>query len=203
MASHANSLWAVNQVPSWAGDYFSREHVLPGGIQLDAAQFTALDGVTVTLSANAAQGATTITVAALTGPIPVNTILYFGAGKFARLTVAAALGHTSLTVQALPTALSNGDVATYAGVGQKIVVSGTPVGRTFTERAAGTAFGPAASTDDEIFLLVWDVDLDRTTDADAYRKGGLVKENLLPGFASMAAGLVTKLRTIYETTRGV
>jgi hypothetical protein len=82
--------------------------------------------VTVTVAAaGAAQGATSIPVVALSGPIPAGTTIDFGAGKFARLIEAALKGAIKLTVAPLINPLSvanpanippnSPDVATYAG----------------------------------------------------------------------------------------
>jgi hypothetical protein len=192
--------------PVWAGDFLDREHLMPGGAKLDASQFLATDGATVTLTALAAEGAVALAVAALANSIPAGTLLYFGgAGKFARVTVAAAAGATALTVEALPTALANADVATYAGTGTKpkTVVSGTPVGRTYVERDAGGHFGPAVSTDDEIFLVAFDVtDAAELADVELYRHRSIVKENFLPGWSTMAGALKTALRARYQCTIG-
>lgn len=192
--------------PSWAGDFFNREHLVPGGAKLIAAEFLATDAVVVTTTAEALATATTIAVAALSGAIPVGTILYFGAAsEFARLTAAAAAGATSLTVEALPQTIESGDVATYTGSGSQLatVVSGTPVGRTFAERAAGTGFGVAAAADDEVYLVAFDVtNVANNNDVELYRYGGIVKENLLPNFATLIAGVLTKIRANYQTTRG-
>ncbi len=155
----------VNQLTAaaWAGDYFNREHMIPGGAKLDPAQFNDTDAVTVTVgAAGAAAAATSVPVAALLGPIPNGTVLSFGTTKFATLTAAAATGATTLTVSPIPTALVSGDTATYPGVGtSKTVQSGTVVGRTLTERNAGTAFGPAGAADDEVYIVCFDV-LDAT-----------------------------------------
>lgn len=118
--------------PRWAGDFFNREHLLPGGAQLDAAQFTA--------DAN----------------------------------------------------------------GRKFVPSGTPVGRTVAERAAGAGFGPAEATDDDFYLTAFDVvDAAFSRDVELYRPGGIVKENFLPVFATLSQALKDKIRSLYQTTLGV
>jgi hypothetical protein len=192
--------------PVWAGDFLNREHLLPGGAKLDKTQFNAADAVVVTVATGgAAQAATTIPVAALSGPIPNGTVLRFSIDEFARLTAAAAAGATSLAVEALVNAVEAGDVATYAGSGakKKVVKSGTLIGRTYTERANNTAFGPAADADDEVYLVAFDVDdVDRLNDVDLYRHGGLVKENLLPVFFALSSTLQGKIRTLYQTTTG-
>ncbi len=192
---------------AWAGDYLSREHLLPGGAKVDASQFLATDGAIVTTTAGASADAVALAVVALTNPIPAGTVLYFGESKeFAMLTANAAAGATSLTVQALPSAIESGDSATYAGAGTmpKTIVSGTQVGRTYAERDSGTAFGPAADADDEVYLVAFDVsDASRNNDIDLYRHGGLVKENLLPQWSTMSSALKAKLRADYQTTKGV
>jgi len=193
--------------PSWAGDYFNREHLLPGGAKVVASEFNPTDAVVVTTTAPAAADATSIAVAALSGAIPSGTMLYFGESKeFAMLTAAAAAGATSITVQALPSAIESGDSATYAGAGNtpKTIVSGTLLGRTFAERDAGTNFGPAADADDEVYIVAFDVyDAAINNDVDLYRYGGIVKENQLPQWLTMSAALKAKIRANYQTTKGV
>lgn len=189
--------------PAWAGDYMGREHLIPGGAKLDAAQFRATDAVQVTANANAAVDATSISCAALSGPIPAGTILDFGAKKFAQLTAAAAAGATSVTVEALATQVDDTDSAWYDGIETKAVVSGTPIGRTFAERANGDAFGPAASGDDEVYLVAFDViDAAKNADVELYRPKSVVKENFLPGWASMSAAVIALVRAKYDTVTG-
>jgi len=202
VTTNANQLTS----PVWAGDFLDRNHLVPGGARVDAAQFFATDSVLVKLSAAAAADATSISVDALTGAIPSGTQLYFGESKeFALTTAAAAAGATSIAVQALPSALEDNDEARYAGVGTnpKRIEAGTLVGRTFAERAAGTAFGPAADADDEVLIVAFDVtDAADSADVELYRPGSVVKENFLPNFSSLSSALLTKLRATYVTTRG-
>lgn len=204
----AETVFNANQItsPEWAGDFLNREHLVPGGAKLNTAQFVAQDAVVVTVDvAGAAANATSVPVTALSGPVPSGTTLHFGPKKFATLTAAAATGATSLTVEALPTALVGGDQATYAGTKKKVVKSGTFVGRTITERDAGTGFGPAASSDDEVYLVAFDIaDADRDSDVDLYRHGSIVKENFLPDITAIQAdaGLLAKLRANYTCTKG-
>jgi hypothetical protein len=87
--------------------------------------------------------------------------------------------------------------------GRKNIPSGTLLGRTFTERDAKTGFGVAVDTDDEIYILAFDVtDAAYLPDCELYRHGRLVKENHLPNWSTTAAGLKTKIRTLYECTVG-
>lgn len=195
--------------PRWAGDYFDRNALIPGGAKVDPTQFLAEDATTAVVdTAGAAANATTIPLkAALAAAIPSGTALYFGASKkLALTTAAAAAGATSLTVQALPTALVDGDTATYAGAGtgQKLIKSGTLLGRTITERDAHTGFGPWASGDDEVFLLAFDVtDFSNNADCELYRHNRIVKENKLPGWSSLwTSGMKTALRSAYTCVNG-
>lgn len=197
----------VNQLtsPIWAGDFLDREHLMPGGAKVDASQFLATDGALVTLSANALVSATSIAVTALANPIPANTLLRFAAGKYAYSTAAAAAGATSITVEALPVALTSGDKATYKGSGTKPVniVSGTLIGRTWAERDAGTAFGPAADADEEIYFLAFDItDATKNNDADLYRYNSIVKETFVPGWAGLSSTLKAFVRSHYQCTVG-
>ncbi|MDQ3547870.1 MAG: hypothetical protein M3439_03535 [Chloroflexota bacterium] len=204
MAGQTFTNWAETYQPRWAVDYKERAVILPGGAKLVAAQFPVETAVTVTTTAAAAIGATTVAVTALTGPIPSGTILDFtGAGKFALLTAAAATGATTLTVEALTTALASGDVATYTGAsGRRYVPAGTLIGRTFAERDAGTGYGPWATGDNEVYLVLHDIfDAALNNDVDLYH--GRVKENFLPGFATLPAASVAAIRANFRTTKGV
>lgn len=187
--------------PAWAADGIGAETLIPGGARLDPSQFLAEDAVVVTVgAAGAAQGAVSVPVDALSGPIPSGTVLYFGGAKVAQLTAAAAAGATALTVAALPTALVDNDTATYGGVGRKVVVAGTLIGRTFAERAANTGFGPATvASDDEIYLVAQDVtDLAINPDVELYRHQRLVKETMLPGWDSLSAQAKAAIRARYQ-----
>ena len=88
--------------------------------------------------------------------------------------------------------------------GFKPIPSGTPIGRTYAERDAGTAFGPADAADDEVYLVAFAVrDALRNNDVELYRHNSIVKENFLPNFAGIAAGVIAKIRSLYSTTKGV
>lgn len=190
--------------PTFIGDFLSRDYLLPGGVKVSASAFNAYDAVVVTANGAAAQNATSMTVDALSGAIPSGTILYFGSGEFARLTAAAAAGATTLAVEALVNGIEDDDAATYAGTsGKKRVYAGTLLGRTYAERDSGDAFGPAADADDEIFIVAYDIyDLSEINDAEVLRGGTLIKENFLPGWASVSATLKGKVRAKYQTTLG-
>jgi hypothetical protein len=196
--STANTLTSA----AWAADYFDRDGLVPGGAKLDTTQFYNTDSVLVTASAAIAT-ATSVTVAALSGAIPSGTVLDFGTNKFARLTANAAAGATSLTVAALPTALAGGETARYAGVGYDTIPSGTLLGRTIAERDALTGYGPWASSDDEVYLLAFDVtDISVNNDCELYRNFRGVKETFLPNWANWTSNMKTALRAAYRTTIG-
>jgi hypothetical protein len=200
--------------PGWKGDFSNREHVLAGGAKINAALFPSADATRVAATAGAAQGAVTVTVAALAGAIPAGAVLDFGAAKFARLTAAAAAGATTLAVAALPTALVNGDTAYYSAPGTpKRIASGTVVGCTYAELEAaavvtngvpaGLLFGPAADADDIVYVIIEDVvDADKNNNIELYRHGGIVKVNFLPNWATLSAAVKAKIRAQYECTIG-
>jgi len=195
-----------NQItsPVWAGDFLNREHLVPGGAQVNPALFNAVDAVVVTVTTpGAAALDTDIGCEPLSGPIPVGTVLDFGGVKFATLTQSASAGDTFLVVRELPNNIAEGDTATYKGVGKVVIPTGTPVGRTFDERAAGEGFGPATEADDEVYLVAFEVpDAERSAEIELYRHGSVVKENFLPGYAALDPDLLTLLRSLYTTTIG-
>lgn len=190
--------------PRWAGEPFRKELLMPAGGKVDPAQFFAEDSVAVVVgAAGAAANATSVPVAALSGPIPNGTTIRLGVKKFATLTVAAIASDTALTVEALATALVSGDAGRYSGTKKITIPSGVLLGRTFAERDAKTPFGLAADADDELFLLAFGVlDASLNDNVELYRHGGLVKENYLPAFATLSATLQGKIRTLYHTTIG-
>lgn len=183
----------VKGTPVWAADFGGREHIALFPAKLDPALFTDQAGIAVVLTAGAAGNATTLAVQALSagqsiyGPtgvaIPAGSVLNFGTNKFARLTADANVGDTTLAVAAIPTALVTGDTAVFSRFGTKFVPSGTPVSRTFAQRDANAPFHPAVSTDDEVYLLLFDIpDILNNADAELYRWGSSVFENYLPAY---------------------
>lgn len=151
-------------------------------------------------------GATSLAVDELTGPIPDDTILDFGGGKYAKLAAAAAAAATSLTIDPLVGTLYDNDEAWYAGVREFSIPSGTAVGRTIAERDNEDPFGPAVSTDDEFYLIVFEVrDAEKNDEVELYRPGSLVAENYLPNWTNAAvwtSGMKTKLRSVYQCILG-
>ncbi|MGL5926362.1 MAG: hypothetical protein ACRC32_25990 [Chroococcidiopsis sp.] len=197
--------------PQWSGTPQHQPKVLvPGGGHLNASAFTALSNATpiTVAAAGAAAGATTIPLqSAIASAVPSGKILDFtGAGKFAKLTAAAAEGATSLTVEALPQALVAGDMAYYSMGDYLLVQSGTLVGRTYAERDAGIGYGPYATGDEEAHLLMFDVH-DALTDNEAElymaKSNNVVYENFLPNWTSLSTEIKTFIRANYNCLIGV
>jgi hypothetical protein len=192
------------QAPRWAADFLNREHLEPWSAQRDPTPFTDSAGVPITVGASAIQGATSVTVSALTPSlfpatsiiatgnvlIPSGAVIDFGGAKFARLTADAKVGDTSLTVAALPTALAGTETAVYSPFGTETIPSGTIIGRTFAERTTGGAlWGPAVITDDEIFIVAFDLPNAKLNNvASLYRHNSRVKENYLPNYTTLSTG---------------
>jgi hypothetical protein len=192
--------------PVWVGRGIEPYDLIPAGAKLDASAFMAPDGARVTLTANSAVDDTTLDVAALANPIPSGTLLDFGGKKLAITAADAAAGAITITVRAVPTALVTGDVAIYTGAMVKSIPAGTVVGRTYAERDAETAMGPAADTDDEVYLLAFTIDnVDDDNDATLLhgKRGMVVKENFLPNWTTLSAAIKAKLRAQFVTTIGV
>lgn len=191
--------------PAWAGDYFNREHMIPGGARVDAAQWVTTT-YTITAPDGAASGATSIVVTATLVALPSGTVLdWTGTGELSKLSANAALGATSLSVVALDAAIESGDTAPFAVTDATPVTvpSGTVVGRTIAERDAGTAFGPADASDDEVYIVCFDIyDASINPDVDLYRPNSIVKENFLPVWSALASGVKTKVRAAYICVRG-
>ena len=190
--------------PVWAADFGGREHIMPFPAKVDPTQFSDQAGVPVTVTAAAAVGATSISIAALTPGILSNTVLiaqgnilvragitlnFNGnlSGKYATLTADAIYGSTTITVAPLVTALNVGDVATFSQYSTEFIPSGTIIGRTYAMRDASIPFRPALVNDDEIFLVVFDLaNIKLINDVELYRHRSLVKENYLPGYANLS-----------------
>lgn len=202
-------------LPTFAAEPFGSDKLMPGGGRIDAAQFDFANAIKVTLGANAAADATslTVTVEKIYGSgtedtIPVGTPLYFGASKkLALLTADLSVGDVSASVQALPTALVDEDEAIYPGRdSRKPIPAGTLVGRTFAERASGAAYGIAdlAGPDDEIFLLAFTVqDATINDDVTLLRHETLIYEDKLPGWAGLGATAQAAIRARYHCIASV
>jgi hypothetical protein len=192
--------------PEWCGDFLGRDQLVPGGAKVDPTQFPTYPAVAVTLTAPAAVGAAAITVAALTGAIRPGTMLNFGnPGKLAFAPNGAAAAATSIVTAPLARALITGDTTTTDANTHAVVPSGTVLGRTFAQRNAGTPLHLALDTDEEIFLVAFEVpNVNRVNDVALVRPraGVVVKENFLPNFSTLSATIKAALRAQYLCTVG-
>ena len=182
------------------------DKLIPGGAKVLAASFPRKDRVIVTLAAGAivaGAGRTLLTATALTGDITAGTIIDFGAGKFATLTVVAIAGASSILGVTLAVGTAGGEVGTYPGTGDIRIESGILLGRTFAERDAGAMFGPYATADDEVYVLAFQVNnADLDAEAALVRPQVLIRENWLPGWAAYTADAKAALRKTYQVVRG-
>jgi len=175
-----------NARPSFVGDYKSVSR-WPTGVQIvwDSVpeDYRETAGGTVKLSAAALADATSISFDALTFAMPAGTKLHFGQSKeFALTTAAAAIGATSVAVEALPSALEDNDEAVVSGSGLKTLKAGTRLG--WLAGAQGQAVPRSASVE-AVGILETDAVEDETVAPGGgmygMLTGGEVYENLLPG----------------------
>lgn len=111
--------------------------ILPSEIlQLD--ELAPPPDVTITLSAAASAGATSLAVTALTGPVAIGTPLKFAPVTVITLTAASAVGDTTLDVDALTRALPAGAKIVFPGVTAKLT-AGAAIGATSLQVRALTA----------------------------------------------------------------
>lgn len=191
--------------PRWLAEFLEPNRlIVPGGARLVAAGFQSTTYTITTSGALAA--ATSVTVTALPVALPSGTVLdWTGTGKFSKLTADAALGATSLAVEALDAALTNADTASFVTTAATPVrvPAGTLIGRTRTERAANTGFGPWASGDEEVYLTPFTVlDVANNPDVELLRNGAMIYENWLPGWADLVSGVVAEIRSRYQCIVG-
>jgi hypothetical protein len=175
-----------NARPSFVGDYKSVSR-WPTGVQIVWASvpedYRETAGGTVKLAAAALADAVALTVDALTFAVPSGTKLHFGQSKeFALVTADADIGDTSLTVEALPSALEDDDEAIVTGSGKKTIRAGTRLG--WLADAQGQAV-PRSATVEAVGILETDAVEDDTAAPGGgmygMLTGGEVYENLLPG----------------------
>lgn len=190
--------------PAWVAEPIGPQNMVSGGAQVDPAQFPSSDGFVVTVTAAAtASTSATIAVAALKERIPYGYILNFGGTKYAALNSAAKKGDTVLSAN-LSANLTGNETSTYAGVtGRKPLGAATLVGRTYAEQEAGTPFGPASATDEEVYLLAFDTpDAAANPECELLRHQTLVRPHLIPGWADMPTNIKALVRTNYQCVRG-
>ncbi|MEM9448680.1 MAG: hypothetical protein AAGA75_09105 [Cyanobacteria bacterium P01_E01_bin.6] len=199
--------------PDWFAEQLTPEKLVPGGAKVVATAFQYVDQVTVSLNGAVSVDDTSLTVDAIamdnpastkTGVvIPSGTNLHFGEAKeFVRITADVSIGDTSITAEAVPTALEDNDTATYNGLDVRIIIpSGTLVGRTFVERSAGTGYGQpdVATPDDELFLTAFSVkDAVQLNDVTLLRHNTLVYEDKLPGWSGLSSAAQAAIRSRYQ-----
>lgn len=208
----ANAGFQKNIRAGWVGDLLTRDHLLAGGVKINAPLFNSADAVKVVVGVGgAAANAVAIPVAALSEEIPAGSVITLGAvdsKKFAALSAKALKAATSLAVQPIPTALVANDTGYYNAPGSpKRIAASTAVGLTNAELenagATGVLWGPAADGDDVIRLLAYDIaDANVNNDGDLLRPGTLIKVNFMPSWAGMSAAVKAKVRATYEVTVG-
>lgn len=87
--------------------------------------------------------------------------------------------------------------------GKKKVQAGTLLGRTRTERDAGTGLGPWTTGDEEVFLAAFDVyDIAADPGVTLYRPSSMVYENWLPGWSGYSSGKKAAVRGAYQCILG-
>lgn len=125
---------------------------------------------------------TTIAVQALSAAVPAGTLLHFGESKeFVKVTAAAAAGATSLTVEAVPTALEDEDQAYYGGSGDKVI----PAGTVMAELSGGKLVPRVDRPGSETATCILESAASNGDEAAASTGygcivGGVIYENLLP-----------------------
>lgn len=179
----------INDASISAGDTFITvlplSGFIPSGTRLNFSG--GANAQVVEVNGDHAKGVTTLTVLPVDGTVANSATATFAGGKkIAVLSAAAAVGATTLTVHAIGLRISSGDKAYAFQFNKKNIPGGILVGRTYTERDAGTAFGPAAVTDDEIYILADTIeDADNNPEGAVIRPGVGIKENYLPEYSSM------------------
>jgi hypothetical protein len=152
---------------------------------------------TVTVGANAAADATSLTVSALSQPLSAGTLLDFGGKKLARVSAYAAAGATSVAVDALGVAIASADVATviYDKGGAKMLPAGTVVG----DLAGNGKLRPRVVTTNPAIgvLETAAVEGDPSASLSGYGViiGGALYENLLPEATGTPKVLATAVKT--------
>jgi hypothetical protein len=205
MARMEHTDYGQAAVKAFLGDVESRDHVLPGGGQLDSAASYGAGEEVYTIKVNDADvnaGETSITVDALPVALPSGTQLNFS-GTIAELTADAAAAATSITVTALTADIANDAEATYdAQADSRFVPAGTLLGRTTAEVLAGDPWGPYGDSDNEIYILLDEVDLEQSPDCNVVRHGSMIKYDFLPSWSASSSTAKAALHANYEIVKG-
>lgn len=158
-------------------------------------------GQTVTLGANVAADATSMTVVALTRALPAGTLLHFGeAGENVRVATSAAVGATTVAVDGDHGAIESGDSAVVAGSGYKRIPAGTPMG---TLLSGNDSMSPrVVTTNPAVGLLATEAHENSRSDSRSgygLFLGGVVYENLLPGATGTPRVIASAIKTELQT----
>lgn len=202
----------TNNQPAWAAEALGHKTLIPGGARLDTTTFAGLVEQTVTIDDGAGYSAddTDLTIDAFTGTkIKPGDFLEYAAnpGTFTRAASLLLPGGTALVVDPLPAALADNDVLNLVA-DPKVIQAGYVVGRTFAERDADTPFHKALDTDEEFYLIAFDVipqfgdEIEDEYDVTLVRHQTLIRENMLPSFAVESATVQAALQAAYQMTVG-
>jgi len=159
----------------------------------------------VEVSADAAADAVVLPVIALRQDVPKYTVIYFGADKYARVTADAEAGAVQLDVEALTTALVDGDIGYVDGdnVGGGHIPAGTWVDLLDNGKVVPSALNTGGGVTAYGILETNADELSQTDAASGYGVilGGAIYENLLPE-ADPATGQVTAAWKTEARARG-
>lgn len=143
-------------------------------------------GTSYTISANGAAlaAATTIIVDPIPVALPTGTVLNFaGPGEFATLTAPAAVGATTLTVEALDAGIEDNDTATYlvSSSNDKVILAGTVMAQLSSGKIVPRVARPGS--EEAIGILISTAtENSLTASLSGYGViiGGVIYETLLP-----------------------
>ncbi len=202
----------TNEQPAWMAEPLGHNTLIPGGARVDTSTFSGLVLQTATVDGAHAAGVTSIAIdPAFDGEkMLAGTFMEFAAvpGTFVRLSDTVVNGDVALPVFDTPAALADNDVLNHV-LDPKIIQAGSIVGRTFAQRDANTPFHLALDTDEEFYIVAFGVvsqfgdALEAEMDVTLVRHASLIKENLLPTFATESATIQAALRAAYQMTIGV
>ncbi|NMG11135.1 hypothetical protein [Brasilonema sp. UFV-L1] len=191
----------VTQDAAWVGESLNYNTLMPHGALINPIGIEAIDKATLEVKTAIAANDKKIELKNKINNgagIPSGMTLTFGATSVITSRWASS-DATTLEIFPSPGVIAADTSYNYPGYGARPLYSGWAVGRTFAERDAGTPFTLAADTDDEIYLIAFDVpDALRNQEIVLVRHQTRVKENRLPKFSTYSSGLQTKLRAAYQ-----
>lgn len=188
------------------GEYGDRHSLLPGGVQVNPARFTELNGIKQVQSGillGRRSGAYYFEPADDTLKTDLNTYT----------TIASPAGTSILSVQTT-SGFKPTDIITVGATDYTIATNGVDdLNKTLkltanlsTSVLINTAVNLKTPVDfDEIYLLAYDItDASQCQDAELYRHRSLVYLNYLPGYPfTSSARVLTKIKELYECQMGV